>query len=103
MNGTAETTVAAEDLEQALGRIRPLVIGHGGDIAIVGIEGGVVTVEMSGACEACPNIAMTYAGPVRSFLMEVVGVREVKCGRVHASRRALDRIARALGARPFLP
>jgi Fe-S cluster biogenesis protein NfuA len=103
MTEPVDTPVSARELERALTRVRPLIVGHGGDIAVVGIEDGIVTIEMSGACEACPNIAMTYAGPVRTFLMEVPGVREVRCRRVHASTRALNRIARALGARPFLP
>jgi Fe-S cluster biogenesis protein NfuA len=102
MTELAPKTVSAEELEDALARVRPLIVGHGGDIAVVAVEDGIVEVEMSGACEACPNIAMTYAGPVRTFLMEVPGVREVKCRRVHASTRALNRIALSLGARPFL-
>jgi Fe-S cluster biogenesis protein NfuA len=88
-------------LDAALARVRPLVLGHGGTIAIAGIEDGIVTVELGGACEACPNKAMTYAGPVRTALMEVSGVIDVRCRRVHASTRALNRIALALGARPF--
>ncbi len=98
----ADANVSAEELGQALTRIRPLIVGHGGDIAVVAVEDGIVTVEMTGACEACPNIAMTFVGPVRTFLMDVPGVRDVKCRRVHASTRALNRIALALGARPFL-
>jgi Fe-S cluster biogenesis protein NfuA len=95
------TQINADGLERALAGIRPLVLGHGGNIEIVDIENGVVTVELTGACEACPNIAMTYAGPIRTFLLEVPGVREVKCRRMHASKRTLDRIAHMLGARPF--
>jgi Fe-S cluster biogenesis protein NfuA len=88
-------------LDAALASVRPLVLGHGGTIAIAGVENGVVTVELGGACEACPNKAMTYAGPVRTALLDVPGVIEVRCRRVHASARALNRIALALGARPF--
>jgi Fe-S cluster biogenesis protein NfuA len=93
--------ISADGLDRAMANIRPLVLGHGGNIEIVDIDNGVVTVEMTGACEACPNIAMTYAGPVRTFLMEVPGVSDVKCRRVHASKRSLNRIAQMLGARPF--
>ncbi|RWO70132.1 MAG: NifU family protein [Mesorhizobium sp.] len=95
------TQINADGLERALAGIRPLVLGHGGNIEIVDIDNGVVTVELTGACEACPNIAMTYAGPIRTFLLEVPGVSEVKCRRMYASKRTLDRIAHMLGARPF--
>ena len=101
MIAAGDTRISADRLERALDRIRPLVLGHGGSIEIVEVDGGIVTVELTGACEACPNIAMTYVGPVRTFLMEVPGVNEVKCRRVHASKRALNRIAQGLGARPF--
>ncbi|CAH2408092.1 NifU family protein [Mesorhizobium escarrei] len=93
--------ISADGLERALACIRPLVLGHGGNIEIVDVDNGVVTVELTGACEACPNIAMTYAGSIRTFLMEVPGVMDVKCRRMHASERTLDRIAHMLGARPF--
>lgn len=86
-----------------LENVRPLIIGHGGDIEILGIENGTVTVSFTGACSACPNLPMTYVGPVRTALMEIPGVREVKSTSVHAAPRALQRIALALGARPVLP
>ena len=98
MNGMAIDPAA---LDAALASVRPLVLGHGGTIAIADVEDGIVTVELGGACEACPNKAMTYAGPVRSALLDVPGVIDVRCRRIHASPRALNRIAMALGARPF--
>jgi Fe-S cluster biogenesis protein NfuA len=92
--------VSPEAMAAAMARIRPLILGHGGDIAIEE-AGGVVSVRLFGACRACPNMAMTYVGPVRSFLMEVPGVIEVKCEQVHAGPRALARLAGMLGARPY--
>ena len=62
---------------------------------------GILSVKLSGACGACPNMAMTYVGLIRSYLMEVTGVREVLCEQVRASPRSLARIARLLGARSF--
>jgi Fe-S cluster biogenesis protein NfuA len=85
-------------LATAISCIRPLLRGHGGDLDVVGIVDGVVTVAFRGACEACPNISMTYVGPVRTALLRVPGVREVRSADVHASPGALARIARALGA-----
>jgi Fe-S cluster biogenesis protein NfuA len=87
-------------IEAAVRSVRPLLLGHGGDVGVVGVDDGIVTVAFRGACEACPNLAMTFVGPVRTVLMGVPGVREVRSGDVHASPRALGRIAAALGAVP---
>lgn len=89
-------------LDTALGRARPLILGHGGDIAITGVsEDGVVSVALTGACRACPNLAMTFVGPVRTFLMEVPGVSAVECEQVNAGPRALSRLAGLLNAHPY--
>jgi Fe-S cluster biogenesis protein NfuA len=94
--------IPVEQLEAALARVRPLILGHGGDIEIAGIScDGVISVRLVGACKACPNMAMTYVGPIRSYLMQVDGVTEVICEQVNAGPRALGRMARLLGARPF--
>ena len=91
-----------EELEVAFTKVRALILGHGGDIEIQEISAdGVLSVRLSGACRACPNLPMTYVGPVRSYLREVEGIREVVCEQVRASPRSLARMARLLGARSF--
>ncbi|MFB2551809.1 NifU family protein [Ensifer soli] len=96
------SAVDPEALQAALARLRPLILGHGGDVVLESLsEDGVVTLRLVGACKACPNMAMTYVGPIRSHLLAVPGVRDVRCPQVHADRRALARIARLSGSRPF--
>jgi Fe-S cluster biogenesis protein NfuA len=100
---TARVDISLDALEAAFARIRPLILGHGGDIEIAHISPeGVVSVKLVGACKACPNIAMTYVGPIRTYLMEVDGVAEVRCEQVNASLKTLDRLARRLGSRPLI-
>jgi Fe-S cluster biogenesis protein NfuA len=98
---------AEEDLQEALAYIRPLLKGHSGDLTIASVDDGVVTVDFHNACHSCPAISVTFAGLVRSRLLQVDGVKDVRSGQVHASRRALDRIAATLGSssryRPSLP
>ncbi|WP_457584694.1 NifU family protein [Ensifer canadensis] len=95
--------ISPEALEAAFARIRPLILGHGGDIEIADISPeGVVSIKLVGACKACPNMAMTYVGPIRTYLMEVDGVAEVRCEQVNASTKTLDRLARRLGSRPLI-
>ena len=89
-------------LSAALEKARPLILGHGGDIGITDITAeGVVSVRLDGACRACPNLAMTFVGPVRSYLMAVPGVTEVTCVQVKAGPRALNRLAGLLSAHPY--
>ena len=99
---TEISKICIEDLEAAFARIRPLILGHGGDIEIDDISPqGVVSVRLFGACQSCPNMAMTYVGPIRTFLMAVDGVTEVECRQVKAGPRALSRMARLMGAHPY--
>jgi Fe-S cluster biogenesis protein NfuA len=86
------------ELQLALQAIAPMLVGHGGDLELTGNDEGIVSVAFRGACESCPAIAVTYAGLVRTYLLQVSGVREVRTNQVHASARALDRIAGALGS-----
>jgi Fe-S cluster biogenesis protein NfuA len=48
-----------EKVEAVINEIRPLLQGDGGDIELVGIEGGVVKVRLRGACAGCPGAQMT--------------------------------------------
>jgi Fe-S cluster biogenesis protein NfuA len=95
-------SVDAREIEAALSGVRSLILGHGGNVRVLSAgEDGVVEVELIGACRACPNLAMTFVGPLRSALIGVKGIREVRCRQVHASQRTLARMARLLGAAPI--
>jgi Fe-S cluster biogenesis protein NfuA len=48
-----------EKVESVINEIRPLLQADGGDIELVGIEGGVVKVRLRGACAGCPGAQMT--------------------------------------------
>lgn len=94
--------VDPEAVARALDAVRPFLLGHGGDANVAGISAeGVVDIAFHGTCRACPNIAMTFAGPVRHALMQIDGVTEVRSANVHAGPRALARMARLLGTHPF--
>ncbi|WP_448005565.1 NifU family protein [Agromyces bauzanensis] len=94
-------TIDPVALERALVEIRPRLRGHAGDMSVQAEEGGKVSVHFEGACESCPAMAVTFAGLVRTTLLDVEGVTSVDAPQVHASPRALNRIAVALGATVF--
>jgi len=93
---TSPPAVDQAELAYALNMVRPLLKGHGGDLEVTEVDEGVLCVTFRGVCESCPAIAVTFAGLVRTHLLNVDGVREVRTDQVHASPQALDRIAAAL-------
>ncbi len=65
-------------LDAALEYIRPAVQADGGDIVLLGVEGGRVELEMVGACGGCPLSMMTLKAGIERILTErVPGVTEV--------------------------
>ena len=44
---------------RALEEVRPYLQSHGGNVELLGIEGGVARVRMQGSCEGCPSSAVT--------------------------------------------
>jgi Fe-S cluster biogenesis protein NfuA/nitrite reductase/ring-hydroxylating ferredoxin subunit len=46
-------------VNQALEEVRPYLRSHGGDVELLGIEGGVVRVRLQGSCDGCPSSAAT--------------------------------------------
>ncbi|MEE9391647.1 MAG: NifU family protein [Planctomycetota bacterium] len=58
--------------------IRPAVAMDGGDIALIGFDEGIVTVQLQGACVGCPSSTATLKMGVERRLMAMVPeVKEV--------------------------
>ena len=58
---------------EAIGVIRPMLQGHGGDIEFVGInDDNTVSVRLQGACSGCPGAAMTLKNSVEKLMKERV-------------------------------
>lgn len=91
------TASSTEALASALNEIRPRLRGHAGDMTVHQPAPGTVQVQFEGACESCPAMAVTFAGLVRTRLLEIDGVTRVEAPQVHASPATLNRIARRLG------
>ena len=65
-------------LEQTLEYIRPAIQMDGGDIVLLGTEGGTVNLQMVGACGGCPMSMMTLKAGIERILKDrVPGVEEV--------------------------
>ncbi len=67
-----------EEVEAALEQIRPALRADGGDVELVDVVGGVVSVRLTGGCGGCPMSAMTLKNGIERVVMsEVPGVKEV--------------------------
>ena len=58
----------------ALDEIRPFLQRDGGDCQLVGVEGNVVRVKMSGACVGCQLASVTIHG-IQSKLIQKLGMQ----------------------------
>ncbi len=71
-----------ERVQQAIDKIRPLLQRDGGDVELVDVTGGVVTVRLTGACRGCPMSQMTLKNGIEKFLKkeipEVVSVQAAR-------------------------
>lgn len=91
--------VAAEVRRLLDGPVGAVAASHGGSISLIGVEGGVVTVELHGACHGCPAAENTLGRRIEAELRRLhPGVREVRhagageCARDHAAGRPLLRL-----------
>ena len=57
-------------VERALDRVRPYLFSHGGNVELVGIEGGRVRLRLEGSCQGCPSSAQTLRGAVEEAIAE---------------------------------
>jgi len=87
--------ITRDEAEAILDRhVRPAIRGHAGDIRLVDIGGqGEITVEFSGACEACPLRPVTFATAVQPAFRGIAGVAGVRCESVRVSPHAMRRMA----------
>ena len=67
-----------EKIEKAINIIRPALKADGGDVELIDVTNGIVTVKLLGACAGCPSSQMTLKmGIERRLKEEVPEVKEV--------------------------
>ncbi len=73
-----ESDIDANLLDETLEYIRPALQADGGDLILLGTNGGKVTLQLVGACGGCPMSTMTLTAGIERILMDrVPGVDEV--------------------------
>jgi Fe-S cluster biogenesis protein NfuA len=67
-----------EKVKAALDQIRPALQADGGDVELVGVKDGIVSVKLTGACGGCPMATMTLKKGIEKIIREKVPeVKEV--------------------------
>ncbi len=69
----------------ALDKVRPYLSSHGGNVELLGVDEGVVRLQMQGSCSGCPSSAMTPKSAIEEAIyeaapdvVEIVAVEEPK-------------------------
>ena len=53
-------------------KVRPMLGGHGGEVRLLDCAGGVVSVELLGACSGCPSADLSTRGFIEDTLRAVL-------------------------------
>ena len=68
-----------EEVQAVIDKIRPALQADGGDVELVDVVDGLVTVRLQGACKGCPMSQMTLKNGIEKFLKkEISGVQSVQ-------------------------
>jgi len=70
-----------EKVEAALARIRPALQADGGDVELLDVKEGIVSLRLTGACGGCPMSTITLRNGIERILKhEVPEVKSVVAG-----------------------
>lgn len=57
-------------VDEALAEVRPYLHSHGGEMEVVDVSHGIVTLRLMGACDGCPSSTVTLTQGVEQVLRE---------------------------------
>lgn len=67
-----------KNISNVLEKVRPYVKMHGGDVNLVSVNDGIVTLAISGACAHCSLADLTYNTLIAGLLRdEVSGIKDI--------------------------
>lgn len=65
--------LTASNVDLVLEDVRPYLISDGGNVDVVSVENGVVSLKLQGACESCPSSTTTMKMGIERVLKEKFG------------------------------
>ena len=96
MRGSADEALTREIEEKLDARIRPVLQVHGGDLTLLTVSNGVVSVRFEGACVGCPLRSITMGVTIGPALRGIDGVESVRAEGVRLSQASIARLEAAL-------
>lgn len=67
-----------DKVEEVLNHIRPSLRADGGDVELVDVKDGIVSVRLTGACSGCPMSTLTLKNGIERLLKEEISsIKEV--------------------------
>lgn len=67
-----------DKVEEILNRIRPSLVADGGNVELVDVKDGIVSVKLTGACSGCPMSTLTLKNGIERILKEELSdIKEV--------------------------
>ena len=67
-----------DKVEKTLNRIRPSLQADGGDVELIDVNDGIVSVRLTGACAGCPMSTITLKNGIERVLKEeIADIKEV--------------------------
>jgi len=67
-----------DKIQEVLNNIRPSLNADGGDVELVDVKEGIVSLRLTGACAGCPFSAMTLKNSIEKILkQEISDIKEV--------------------------
>ena len=61
-----------EKVEEVLNKIRPSLKADGGDVELIDVKEGIVSVKLTGHCAHCPMSTMTLKNGIERILKEQI-------------------------------
>ncbi|XP_065860281.1 nifU-like protein 1, chloroplastic [Euphorbia lathyris] len=65
--------LTAQNVDLVLEDVRPYLIADGGNVDVVSVEDGVISLKLQGACESCPSSTTTMTMGIERVLKEKFG------------------------------
>jgi Fe-S cluster biogenesis protein NfuA len=73
-----EEKVVKDKIQEVLNNIRPGLNADGGDVELVDVKDGIVSLRLTGACAGCPFSSMTLKNSIEKILkQEITDIKEV--------------------------
>ncbi|KAL9239777.1 hypothetical protein vseg_014066 [Gypsophila vaccaria] len=72
--------LSVQNVDRVLDEVRPYLISDGGDVDVVSVVDGVISLQLQGACESCPSSTTTMTMGIERVLKEKFGdaVKDIK-------------------------